>query len=70
MDFSLCPAQGPPRLIRFGVLEDGLLATLDVDNNLLRVDQALYDTLSKIEQEMVIRTQARALTLETIRKAA
>ena len=61
MDFTLCPDDGPPRLIRF-VSADELPTTttlylLDSGNNLLRVNRELFEQLTSTEQQRVITTR-------------
>lgn len=49
--FALLPEDGtPPRLIRFTTLTGGLVAQLDRQKNILRVDKGYYDLLRPQDQ--------------------
>jgi hypothetical protein len=64
MDFALCPKIGPPRLIRFGHIGlPDMVSSLDRETNVLMVDKARYDRLPRMQQDMVIKTQHRALSV-------
>ncbi len=54
-DFTLCPSDGPARLIRFTKLEE-FLAIL-APGNVLLVDRDSYAALTKEEQARVITTR-------------
>jgi hypothetical protein len=66
MTFNLCPDDGPPRLWRFvapGVLPPEVLATLDIEQNLLTIDKSLFSRLGELNQHMLLRTHARTTFL-------
>jgi hypothetical protein len=45
-----------PRLIRYAALESNILATLDMEFNLLRIDKDKYDKLSEEDKQNTIKT--------------
>jgi hypothetical protein len=55
---AFCPDNGPPRLIRFNLPDagTGVIATLDVQHNLLRVNKEKYDKLDSLRQHVVLKT--------------
>lgn len=61
--FALCPDGGLPRLIRFVTLEGNILATLDAQQNLLRIDKEKYELISEEDQRRVIMTHAATITI-------
>ncbi|MGZ3675124.1 MAG: hypothetical protein ACXVCO_12530 [Ktedonobacterales bacterium] len=63
-DYALVPKDGPPRLIRY-VWEADFLAKYDPKKNLLILNQQQFDTLSREQQEMVLRTHEREIVLGT-----
>jgi hypothetical protein len=65
MPSAFFPDGGPPRLIRFTTLSNGMLSILDVEKNLLCIDKAQYDTLTKDDQEMLLRTQLKVIMVPT-----
>lgn len=61
MSFAICPDDGPPRLWRFvapGVLPPEVIATLDVEMNLLTIDKELFEQLSEMDRHMLLRTHS------------
>jgi hypothetical protein len=63
MPFALTPDGGYPRLVRFCALEEPYVSALCSVSNLLLVDRAKYHTLTKSQQEEVLRTHANTLRL-------
>lgn len=67
-DFSLCPRQGKPRLLRmltawpYGPEQ---IARLNAGLNLLEINEPLFAQLSKTQQEQLIRTQAAVVEHDT-----
>jgi len=55
-DFALVPDNGPPRLIRYDLpwSDYDLVAVLEIDQNLLRINREIYDKLSAFQQHMVL----------------
>ena len=57
MNFALNPDDAPPRLIRYvDDLPPGVIATLDTQHNLLRIQRNLYQQLTPMQQAGLIRT--------------
>ena len=67
MAFAFCPDDGLPRLMRY--VEPGslpgtdLLAVLDPKLNLLIINRALFELLSKEDQHRVLRTQKTSISV-------
>jgi hypothetical protein len=60
VNFALCPDGGVPRLIRFVAARDmpadNVVATLDPNTNVLRIDQEVYFLMDPVQQHILIRT--------------
>lgn len=62
-DFAVCPGGGkPPRLFRFDIEDPEVLAILDPEANVLRINKALYDRLTNLQQWEVMKTRHRMIT--------
>lgn len=46
------------RFVGFGVLPAGVAAQFDTENNLVRIDKGLYDTLNVYEQSQLLFTMS------------
>lgn len=60
MDFALCPKNGLPRLWRFvgaEALPVGVLATLDVAQNLLIINREVFDRMFYSDRNMLLKTR-------------
>lgn len=64
-DFSFCPDDGPPRLIRFGQLPgNDWVSMWSPSSNTLFVDRGLYDSLSTMDQHIVLKSRDALITIE------
>ncbi len=62
-DTVLCPERGLPRLIRYDLPDNDVdcVSVLNIEQNLLRVNRVLFDLLSEIQQNWVIKTRKQYL---------
>jgi len=58
MAFAFLPEGGLPRLLRFDLTDDHVIARLDRDKNLLRINKRLFDQLGQHQQREVEKTQS------------
>ena len=59
--WTLNPDDLPPRLLRFhsGLTGDIPVAVLEPQRNLLHIDKSVYDTLTPLQQHLLVRTRRR-----------
>lgn len=62
-DTVLCPKNGLPRLIRYDLPDNDIdcVAVLNFEQNLLRVNRVLYDMLTPMQQDWVVKTRKQYL---------
>ena len=62
-DTVLCPDKGLPRLIRYDLPDNDIdcVAVLNIEQNLLRVNRVLFDMLTPMQQDWVIKTRKQYL---------
>ena len=62
-DTVLCPDKGLPRLIRYDLPDNelDLVSVLNIEQNLLRINRVLFDMLSEMQQDWVIKTRKQYL---------
>ena len=61
MAFAYLPEGGLPRLLRFDLTEDHVIARWDEANNLLRINKTLFDQLDYFQQREVEKTQSKEI---------
>ena len=61
MSFAYLPEGGLPRLLRFDLTEQHVIARWDRDNNLLRINKELFDQLDYWQQMEVQKTQSKEI---------
>ncbi len=62
-DTVLCPKDGLPRLIRYDLPDNDIdcVSVLNTEQNLLRVNRVLFDMLTEMQQNWVIKTRKQYL---------